>query len=70
MDTLVTQYSGRPQFQNEGHDQLEEQELYGQTPGLSLKFAMPPVAQVGLPGLIPECSSPPKMDGNKGCWDL
>jgi hypothetical protein len=45
MDSLVAQYS-RPSFQNEGNDEIQQEELFGPTPGLSLKFAMPPVAQV------------------------
>lgn len=32
-------------FENEGQ-QEEDQELYQELPSLSLKFAMPPVAQV------------------------
>ncbi|PBP21237.1 proteasome A-type and B-type [Diplocarpon rosae] len=43
MDTLVAQYS-RPMFEKENHTE-EELELYQPTPSLSLKFAMPPVAQ-------------------------
>jgi 20S proteasome subunit beta 5 len=45
MDALVAQYS-RPQFENEGFSQDEQQELSEVTPPLSLKFALPPVAQV------------------------
>jgi 20S proteasome subunit beta 5 len=47
MDTLVARYS-RPMFEREGFSQNEEQELYQTVPSLSLKFAMPPVAQVCL----------------------
>lgn len=45
MDSLVAQYS-RPAFAEEGQTEEEQLELYGSTPGLSLKFALPPVAQV------------------------
>jgi 20S proteasome subunit beta 5 len=45
MDTLVSQYS-RPAFSNEGYSQDEQQELSQVAPSLSLKFALPPVAQV------------------------
>jgi len=45
MDTLVAQYS-RPMFENEGYSQDEQQELSQAIPPLSLKFALPPVAQV------------------------
>lgn len=44
MDSLVAQYR-RPMFDNE-YNQDDQQELYDSTPSLSLKFAMPPVAQV------------------------
>lgn len=49
MDTLVARYS-RPMFENEGYakEQQEEMELVQEVPALSLKFAMPPVAQVSL----------------------
>jgi hypothetical protein len=43
----VAQYS-RPAFAEEGQTEEEQLELYGSTPGLSLKFALPPVAQVGF----------------------
>jgi hypothetical protein len=45
MDTLVAQYS-RPMFEKENYDQDDQMELYQPTPSFSLKFAMPPVAQV------------------------
>lgn len=47
MDSLVARYS-RPMFENEGYakEQQEEMELVQEVPALSLKFAMPPVAQV------------------------
>lgn len=44
MDSLVAQYS-RPACAEEGPAQDEVQELYSGTPELSLKFALPPVAQ-------------------------
>ncbi|OBT66597.1 20S proteasome subunit beta 5 [Pseudogymnoascus sp. 23342-1-I1] len=46
MDSLVARYS-RPMFANEGYakEQQEEMELVQEVPALSLKFAMPPVAQ-------------------------
>lgn len=49
MDTLVARYS-RPMYENEGYakEQQEEMELVQEVPALSLKFAMPPVAQVSL----------------------
>lgn len=63
MDTLVAQYSGRPQFESEGQDELQQQELYGPAPGLSLKFAMPPVAQVRSPlPTLPSASSSHEVD--------
>jgi 20S proteasome subunit beta 5 len=43
MDSLVAQYS-RPADADEGPS--EQEELYSGTPELSLKFALPPVAQV------------------------
>ena len=45
MDTLVAQYS-RPAFYNEGYSQYEQQELTQATPPLSLRFALPPIANV------------------------
>lgn len=45
MDALVAQYS-RPAFENEGYSHEEQQELSQATPPLSLKFALPPIAQV------------------------
>ena len=48
MDTLVARYS-RPTFQqNESFADDDPEELMGPTPPLSLKFAMPPVAQVHI----------------------
>jgi hypothetical protein len=45
MDALVAQYS-RPAFEDEGYSQDEQQQLSEVTPSLSLKFALPPIAQV------------------------
>jgi 20S proteasome subunit beta 5 len=45
MDSLVAQYS-RPADAEEGPSEQEQLELYSGTPELSLKFALPPVAQV------------------------
>jgi 20S proteasome subunit beta 5 len=61
MDTLVARYS-RPMFSNEGYakEQQEELEAVQEVPALSLKFAMPPVAQVRLhlscPAALPPVS--------------
>ena len=44
MDSLVAQYS-QPAYSEEGQSQEEQLELYQATPELSLKFALPPVAQ-------------------------
>jgi hypothetical protein len=45
MDTLVAQYT-QPRFEKENYSEDDQMELYQPTPSLSLKFAMPPVAQV------------------------
>lgn len=47
MDALVARYS-RPMFENEGYSREDQEELYQSVPSLSLKFAMPPVAQVSI----------------------
>jgi 20S proteasome subunit beta 5 len=44
MDSLVSQYS-RPAYTEEGPSEEEQLQLYSGTPELSLKFALPPVAQ-------------------------
>lgn len=44
MDSLVAQYS-QPAYSEEGQSHEEQLELYQATPELSLKFALPPVAQ-------------------------
>ncbi|KAK4934166.1 Proteasome subunit beta type-5 [Elasticomyces elasticus] len=44
MDALVAQYS-QPAFKNEGYTEDEQLELVDVAPPLSLKFALPPVAQ-------------------------
>jgi 20S proteasome subunit beta 5 len=46
MDTLVAQYS-RPMFEKENYSEEEQMDLYQGAPSLSLRFAMPPIAQVG-----------------------
>jgi len=53
MDTLVAQYS-RPSGQQEDYSQDEQQELLQLTPPLSLKFALPPIAQVSSPQALHE----------------
>lgn len=45
MDSLVAQYS-RPVDADEGQTEQQQLELYSGAPELSLKFALPPVAQV------------------------
>jgi hypothetical protein len=45
MNALVSQYT-RPQFENEALPEEESQELISTANPLSLKFALPPVAQV------------------------
>ena len=52
MDTLVAQYS-KPMFEKENYSQDDQMELYQPAPSLSLRFAMPPVAQVYLPSPLP-----------------
>jgi hypothetical protein len=48
MDTLVARYS-RPSYQqNEAFSEQEQQDLADAVPSFSLKFAMPPVAHVGV----------------------
>lgn len=50
MDTLVARYSRPAYQQNENlFSDHEQDELNDSVPGLSLKFAMPPVAHVCLP---------------------
>lgn len=46
MDSLVAKYS-TPSYEQEA-PQEDQMELYQPAPGLSLKFAMPPVAHVSL----------------------
>lgn len=46
MDSLVSKYSRPAYQQNEPLDQDEAQDLMDPMANLSLKFAMPPVAQV------------------------
>lgn len=47
MNALVSQYT-KPQFESEALPQDEDQELIPTAHPLSLKFALPPVAQVGI----------------------
>ena len=47
MDTLVARYSAPPSL-DQPLDQDEQQELMQTAPPLSLKFALPPIAQVSL----------------------
>lgn len=57
MDTLVAKYSRPAYAQNEGLNEQDELDFGDGVPGPSLKFAMPPVAQVSLhcayPGNLP-----------------
>lgn len=48
MDTLVARYSRPAYTENEAFTEQDEQDFSDGVPGPSLKFAMPPVAQVGL----------------------
>jgi len=46
MDTLVAKHS-RPDFEQDVYEEYDQaQDLSFGTPGLSLKFAMPPIADV------------------------
>jgi len=45
MDTLVAQYT-RQAYEDEGYSRYEQQELTEATPPLSLRFALPPIANV------------------------
>lgn len=56
MDSLVAQYT-RPAFADEGQMHEEQQELAQAAPELSLKFALPPVAQVAPPCPSPRCAA-------------
>jgi len=47
MDALVSQYS-HSAYQDEGYSSDEQLQLSEVTPSLSLKFALPPIAQVHL----------------------
>lgn len=49
MDTLVAKYSRPAYAQNEGFTEQDEMDFADGVPGPSLKFAMPPVAQVRPP---------------------
>lgn len=47
MDLLVAQHS-RPAFEDEGYSEQDQRDLSQITPSLSLKFAMPPIANVSF----------------------
>jgi hypothetical protein len=47
MDALVARYS-QPAIRHEGYSQEDQEELMETVPSLSLKFALPPVANVSL----------------------
>ena len=51
MDSIVAQYS-RPLYEDEGYSSEEQLDMIQSTPNISLKFAMPPIAQVSLIVLI------------------
>ncbi len=51
MDTLVATYS-KPMFEKENYSQDDQVDFYNPAPSLSLKFAMPPIAQVSLSHLL------------------
>lgn len=55
----MSQYS-RPAYADEGPPQDEQLELYSGTPELSLKFALPPVAQACLPASIWHAGDSPR----------
>ena len=58
MDTLVAKYS-RPSYQqNEPFSERDEFEYSDSVPGLSLKFAMPPVAHVSFSRCRPHARVP------------
>lgn len=51
MDALVAQHA-RPAFEDEGYSYEEQQELSQTVPPLSLKFALPPLANVSNRDLL------------------
>ena len=51
MDTFVAQYS-RPAFEEEGYSHADQHQLSQVTPSLSLNFALPPLANVSIPGAL------------------
>lgn len=51
MNSLVAQYS-RPAYRNEGYSEQEQDEISQTTPPLSLRFAMPPLANVSPVQLV------------------
>jgi hypothetical protein len=59
MDTLVATYS-KPMFEKENYSQDDQVDFYNPAPSLSLKFAMPPIAQVSCaPSSMPLSRAPP-----------
>lgn len=66
MDSLVARYS-RPAF--EQHEALQEdmEDLTNPVPSISLKFAMPPIAQVRCCSHLPSCW--PQHDAKRGMSD-
>lgn len=58
MDTLVAKYSRPAYAQNEGLTEQDEMDFAEGVPGPSLKFAMPPVAQVRATALVYRSYSP------------
>lgn len=65
MDSLVAQYS-QPAFERETYSEDEQLELYQPTPSLSLKFAMPPVAQVSVDFIFAELARALEIHGSDG----
>jgi hypothetical protein len=53
MDTLVAQYS-RPMLEKENFSDDDQMKLYQADPILTLRFAMPPVAQVSVRPSMPK----------------
>jgi hypothetical protein len=60
MDSLVAQYSRPAYQQQEPFLENEQDELSESVPGLSLKFAMPPIAHVSSLQLRSTSSQPPR----------
>jgi 20S proteasome subunit beta 5 len=47
MNALVARYS-QPTYRSEAYSQEDDQELYQRTPSISLKFTLPPLANVSF----------------------